>query len=127
MLRLFDHVEFSVGSFQESLKFYSSSLPKLGYKVRFVDEKHSEAGFGAGETTAFLLYGRGNVRPFMHLAFKASNVGQVNEFYKAAISNGGKCNGRPGYREGYGSGYYAAFVIDPDGHNIEALYRDPNK
>lgn len=59
----------------------------------------------------------------MHIAFKAVSEEQVNEFYREAISNGGKCNGPPGYRKDYCPGYYAAFVLDPDGYNIEALYR----
>lgn len=62
----------------------------------------------------------------VHLAFNASCIEDVDAFYKSALASGGKCNGKPGFRPQYEDGYYAAFVIDPDGHNIEAVYSKSN-
>jgi catechol 2,3-dioxygenase-like lactoylglutathione lyase family enzyme len=120
---MFDHVEYQVQSFAQSLKFYSSCLPRLGYQLLFANEKNKVFGFGSGEWTGLLLSEGTPTTPKLHIAFKATSEDQVNEFYQSAIANGGKCNGAPGYRTDYGPGYYAAFVIDPDGHNVEALYR----
>lgn len=120
---MFDHVEYSVKSFEQSLKFYSACLPHLGCRLQFSDEKSKTFGFGTNDWTEFLLSEGTPTTPRLHIAFRATSEEQVNEFYKNAISNGGTCNGAPGYRTDYHPGYYAAFVIDPDGHNVEALYR----
>ena len=61
----------------------------------------------------------------MHLAFVASDRAKVNAFYEAALGAGGRDNGRPGVRESYGPNYYAAFVLDPDGNNVEAVCSKP--
>lgn len=121
---MFDHVEFGVQDYEQSLKFYSSCVPELGIELLFTDKKGKSFGFGKGEWTGFLLFEKKLTAPKMHIAFKATSKEQVNEFYHKAVANGGKCNGEPGYRKDYGKGYYAAFVYDPDGHNIEALFRD---
>jgi catechol 2,3-dioxygenase-like lactoylglutathione lyase family enzyme len=120
---MFDHVEYSVQSYAQSLKFYSSCLAKLGINLLFSNEKNKCFGFGTHELTELLLSEGEPTTPKLHIAFRASSEKQVNEFYEQAISSGGKCNGPPGYRKEYDPGYYAAFVIDPDGHNVEALYR----
>lgn len=120
---MFDHLEFYVQSFEKSLKFYSSCLPRLGYKALFANEKNKSFGFGSKDWTEFLLTEGTPTMPKLHIAFRATSEDQVNEFYQNAISNGGVCNGPPGYRKDYHPGYYAAFILDPDGHNVEALYR----
>jgi catechol 2,3-dioxygenase-like lactoylglutathione lyase family enzyme len=120
---MFDHVEYSVQSYAQSLKFYASCLPKLGSNLLFSSDKNKNFGFGGRDSTELLISEGLPTSPKLHIAFRASSEKQVNEFYEQAISNGGKCNGPPGYRKDYDPGYYAAFVIDPDGHNVEALYR----
>jgi predicted lactoylglutathione lyase len=105
------------------LNFYTSCLPKLSCYLLFSDEKTKTFGFGTSDWTEFLLSEGSSTASKLHIAFRASSEIQVNEFYQNAISNGGKCNGPPGYRNDYHPGYYAAFVLDPDGHNVEALYR----
>ncbi len=122
---MFDHVEFSVKNYEKSFAFYNACLPCLGFKLLFHSKEHKDFGFGVSDkATEFLLTESGESQPQMHFAFKANSEAAVQEFYSAAISSGAKCNGEPGYRKDYGPGYYAAFVIDPDGHNIEAVFRD---
>ncbi|MBO9436725.1 hypothetical protein J7394_21155 [Ruegeria sp. R13_0] len=73
---------------------------------------------------AFLIT-EGNVtKPHLHICLKATGKKAVETAYQGAIEGGGRCNGRPGYRDHYEPGYYAAFIFDPDGHNIEILFRE---
>lgn len=121
---MFDHVEFGIRSFKESLSFYKNCLSCLGYDLKFSSEEHRDFAFGAKEGgSGLLLMESEKEYPPMHIAFKAKSEDEVNDFYAKAVEAGGKCNGKPGYRENYSPGYYAAFVIDPNGHNIEAVYR----
>jgi predicted lactoylglutathione lyase len=83
------------------------------------------AGFNDGKNTDFWISRHKSVVP-MHLAFRARSRKQVQAFHEAALAAGGKDNGGPGYRD-YSPGYYAAFVLDPDGNNIEAVWYDPRK
>jgi predicted lactoylglutathione lyase len=83
------------------------------------------AGFNDGKNTDFWINKESTIVP-THLAFEAQSREQVERFYKAALAAGGKDNGGPGYRD-YWPGYYAAFVHDPDGHNIEAVWYDYSK
>jgi catechol 2,3-dioxygenase-like lactoylglutathione lyase family enzyme len=118
--RLIDHLQLVVQDLPASLKFYAAILDVLNIPVGgsaadyfwadelFVSSKDSEAAQGR-------LTGR------HHLAFQARGRAMVNAFHKAALENGGKDNGAPGERP-YHPGYYAAFVLDPDGNNIEAVY-----
>ncbi len=122
---IFDHVEYNVFSFERSLKFYSACLPVLGCKLTFSDEKNGTFGFGTRLSTELLLTAGTPTAPRLHIAFVAKSEEQVQEFYRQAIESGGTCNGAPGLRKDYDPGYYAAFILDPDGHNIEALYRKP--
>lgn len=95
------------------------ALAPLGYKV--ISE--FEGGFGIGiEAGSTIWAATGPApQPILHLAFRATDRRQVAEFYKAAMAAGGKDNGKPGPRENYSPTYYAAFVIDPDGNNVEAV------
>jgi predicted lactoylglutathione lyase len=82
--------------------------------------------FGWGDSAETELYiGEGTRNePRLHIAFRAGNRKKVDEFYKAALAAGGKDNGKPGRRPEYHENYYGAFVLDPDGHNIEAVCHD---
>lgn len=120
---MFDHVEFSVGSISAARRFYAPFLLALGAGEIFYDEEHGELGFGTGESTSFLLTEGTVTTPKMHICFQATQQDMVERAYDAAIAGGGTCNGKPGCRDAYGPGYFAAFVIDPDGHNIEVLFR----
>lgn len=90
---IFDHVEYCVRSFEQSLQFYSSCLPALGVELLFSDEKSKNFGFGSGEETELLLSEGAPTAPRLHIAFRATSEEQVDEFYRQAVSNGGKCNG----------------------------------
>ena len=121
--RLIDHIQLVVRDLSASQAFYTAVLASLevpmggsgdGYfwaDELFVSSRDSEAAQG-------VLTGR------HHLAFQARNRAMVDSFYKAALASGGKDNGAPGERP-YHPGYYAAFVLDPDGNNIEAVFNGP--
>ena len=83
-------------------------------------------GFNDGKNTDFWIAKRDTVTP-LHLAFEAKSRNEVEAFHKAALAAGGKDNGEPGYRAEYWPGYYAAFVHDLDGHNVEAVWYDYEK
>jgi len=114
------HTTLPVSDYRRSKTFYSRVLEPLGYRNNM--EFGESAGFNDGKNTDFWITRKANVEP-THLAFEASNRAQVQAFHAAALAAGGKDNGGPGYRD-YWPGYYAAFVHDPDGHNIEAVWYD---
>jgi catechol 2,3-dioxygenase-like lactoylglutathione lyase family enzyme len=117
------HTTLLVKDYAKSKAFYSSVLATLGYRQNM--EYGESAGYNDGKNTDFWISAEKKVVP-THLAFEARNRKQVEAFHKAALKAGAKDNGRPGYRD-YSPGYFAAFVIDPDGHNIEAVWYDPAK
>jgi predicted lactoylglutathione lyase len=88
-------------------------------------ESGESAGFNDGKNTDFWISKKRNFVP-THLAFETDSRNKVDAFYRAALEAGAKDNGAPGYRD-YSPGYYAAFVLDPDGNNIEAVWYDPSK
>jgi catechol 2,3-dioxygenase-like lactoylglutathione lyase family enzyme len=114
--RLLDHVHLRVADLDASRRFYEGALAPLGIPVRA-----SEHAFAADE-----LYVSADGEPTrgMHIAFQAADQETVQRFHEAAIAAGGRDNGAPGERE-YHPGYYAAFVLDPDGTNVEAVYHGP--
>jgi predicted lactoylglutathione lyase len=114
------HTTLPVSDYRKSKAFYLKALEPLGYSNNM--EYGEAAGFNDGKNTDFWIGSNKTVVP-LHLAFEAKNSAQVEAFYKAALAAGGKDNGRPGYRD-YWPGYYAAFVHDLDGHNIEAVWYD---
>ena len=115
------HTGLAVRDFKAAQKFYESALAPLGYTAKM---QHDEAtGFNDGKNTDFWIGQRDDVQT-MHLAFEAKSKEEVEAFYKAALEAGARDNGRPGYRSDYWPGYYAAFVHDPDGHNVEAVWYD---
>jgi catechol 2,3-dioxygenase-like lactoylglutathione lyase family enzyme len=115
------HTTLPVSDLAKSKAFYAKVLSTLGYR-QTMDYKES-AGFNDGENTDFWIGARRSVVP-THLAFQAVNRAEVESFHQVGIAAGGKDNGAPGYRD-YSPGYYAAFLIDPDGNNIEAVWYDP--
>ncbi len=123
---MFDHVEFPVGAIGPSRKFFAAVLGELGIEEFFFDRKAGSAGFGAGDVTGLLIFEGAFGPRRLHVCFSASSAGQVAAAYAAGLNAGGRDNGGPGYRKHYAPGYYAAFLFDPDGNNIEFLYRDLN-
>ena len=120
---MFDHVVFGVSDYATSKAFYLKALEPLGVAVVL------EGPLGLEMSTdgkSSLCIGPTADKPArLHLAFKAENRAQVDAFYRAALAAGGKDNGAPGLRPRYHANYYAAFVIGPDGHNIEAVCHEP--
>ena len=117
------HTTLPVSDYEKSKAFYIKALAPLGYTNNMEDGE--AAGFNDGKNTDMWIALEDTVVP-THLAFEAKNQHEVEEFYKAALAAGATDNGGPGYRD-YWPGYYAAFVYDPDGHNIEAVWYDYSK
>jgi len=125
---LFSDPSYSIGlaisDVEKSKAFYEKCLAPLG--IEKIMEMQGWVGFGANGKPEF-WFGEdpeSSAQRPMHIAFSAENRDQVDQFYKAAIQTGGKDNGEPGIRE-YHPDYYGAFVLDPDGHNIEAVTHKP--
>lgn len=120
---MFDHVVFSTSDYQASKTFYLKALAPLGIKILSENELGIELS-SDGETS--LCIRRVEEKPsHLHIAFKAESRQQVQDFYHAALEAGAKDNGAPGIRPNYSGRYYAAYVLDPDGHNIELVYHQP--
>ena len=115
--RLFDHVHLRVADLETSKRFYRAVLESLG--VGFTLETQSE--FSADE---LFVSADGEPTSGLHLAFQAPDRETVQRFHQAALAAGGQDNGRPGERD-YHPGYYAAYVFDPDGNNVEAVFHGP--
>lgn len=118
---MFDHVKFGVSDYEASKNFFLKALAPLGVSV--VDEGAPEYGIeiAAPDNASLCLYQTTAQPARLHLAFIADSRRQVDDFYHAALAAGGKDNGAPGLRPNYHASYYAAFVIAPDGHNIEMV------
>lgn len=127
---MLDHVGFPVSNFNRSMAFYLHVLAPLGYGlVLEVNSEHdgdkSHAGFGPDGRPQFWIGTGTPVKGQMHIAFEAKSRKAVDAFYEAALKAGGTDNGTPGLRPHYHENYYGAFVLDPDGHNIEAVCHLP--
>ena len=117
---MIDHVTFWVTDMARSKSFYDRALRPLGLK-RITGDDHAFAGYGVPGKGYFWI-GRGDEAPTgTHVAFAAADRATVDAFYEAALGAGGRDNGKPGLRPQYQANYYGAFVLDPDGHNIEAV------
>jgi len=116
---LIDHIGLAISDYDRSKQFYSKVLATLD--IELIMEVRGWAGFGKNDKAEFWFGTDEIVQPPMHIAFSADCREKVDQFYEAAIAAGGKDNGKPGLRELYHANYYGAFVIDPDGHNIEAV------
>jgi catechol 2,3-dioxygenase-like lactoylglutathione lyase family enzyme len=120
---MIDHTGVGVTDIAKSKAFYRAALAPLGYEV--VMEWEQAAGFGVPPKPDFWI-GEGTPNPPpIHVAFRAESRPQVDAFYAAALAAGGRDNGAPGLRPHYHAHYYGAFVLDPDGHNIEAVCHLP--
>ena len=126
---MLDHVGFPVSDYLRSKAFYEKALAPLGYilimEVRQNEHDAPAAGFGANGKADFWIGGEGGLNKPMHIAMAAQDRASVDAFYRAAIAAGGRDNGAPGLRPHYHPNYYGAFVLDPDGHNIEAVCHAP--
>ena len=117
---MIDHTGITVSTFEKSKEFYANSLAPLGYQL-LREFNTSVAGFGIdGNPDFWILQGEVNT-PRTHVAFLAQTREMVRAFYSAALAIGGRDNGAPGLRTHYHPNYYAAFILDLDGHNIEAV------
>ena len=123
---MLDHVGIEVGDFDASRAFYEMALAPLGLSV-VMEPVPTMAGFGGSDRKPwFWVNARGrDACHGVHLAFKAINHGAVDAFHAAALVAGGTDNGAPGPRPVYHPGYYGAFVLDPDGNNVEAVCHVP--
>jgi len=121
---MIDHVSIHVADLERAKAFYVSALEPLGYAVVMELPEWKVIGLGvAGKPDFWIL--ADSTSKGVHIAFKAENRKAVDDFYTAAIQAGGKDNGKPGLRPEYHVDYYGAFVIDPDGNNIEAVILKP--
>jgi catechol 2,3-dioxygenase-like lactoylglutathione lyase family enzyme len=125
---MIDHTGLVVSDFARAKRFYQAALEPIGYALlheipKSVTGSADVAGFGekASHKPDFWLASGEPNRPAVHVAFRVSSRATVDAFYRAALAAGGVDNGPPGPRAHYHPNYYGAFVLDPDGHNIEAV------
>ena len=122
---MLDHVSLPVSDLERSKRFYVEALSPLGYEL--IMEHHiSGVGFGQSGKPDFWIR-QGVPGAAIHVAFAAANRATVDAFHEGAIAVGGRDNGRPGLRPEYHPTYYGAFVLDPDGNNIEAVCHRPGQ
>ena len=121
---MIDHVTATVGDIEQAKSFYSQALAPLGYTLQM--EFPGAAGFGAQDGMPDFWIGAHEERGAAHIAFSAKDHAAVDAFYEAATAAGAKDNGAPGLRPHYHESYYAAFVHDADGNNIEAVCHRPD-
>ncbi len=117
---MYDHIGLRVSDIDASVSFYGAALAALGYAQRSRDE--ASASFGPpGEPALWLHKAKGSAAGGTHVAFRAANRAAVDRFHSQGLASGGRDNGRPGLRTDYSPTYYAAFLLDPDGNNVEAV------
>jgi catechol 2,3-dioxygenase-like lactoylglutathione lyase family enzyme len=121
---MFDHVVFGVSDYAASKAFFLKALEPLGITAVVEGPLGVEISQPEGKVS-LCLFQTEEKPAHLHLAFTAENRQQVAAFYRAALEAGGKDNGTPGLRPHYHANYYAAFVISPDGHNIEVVCHEP--
>ena len=117
---MIDHIGFKVKNLDAAVRFYTAALAPLGVVLTSQDE--SGAGFGPPGAPALWLYPSKDAKGGAHVAFRAKNNAAVDGFHRAGVEAGGRDNGRPGLRADYSPTYYASFLIDPDGNNVEAVF-----
>ena len=133
MSDVIDHVGIRVSDLAGSRRMYEATLAELGFAVLGEGEFEGDAYvlFGRGTSDDFALHtvgtepGRDRVTTGAHIAFRAADAASVERWHSAAISNGGTDNSPPGLRPEYSGRYYAAFALDPDGNNVEAVFHEP--
>jgi catechol 2,3-dioxygenase-like lactoylglutathione lyase family enzyme len=127
---MIDHTGLNVSDPKKSRNFYDKALAPLGYRVLMeipteITGGKVVLGYGIAPKPDFWVAEGTPQAPPLHIALRADDRKQVDEFYKAALAAGGRDNGPPGLRPHYHKDYYGAFVLDPDGHNIEAVCHTP--
>jgi catechol 2,3-dioxygenase-like lactoylglutathione lyase family enzyme len=127
---MIDHTGLVVSDFERSKRFYSEALAPIGYAklAEFpasITGHTDVAGFGEPPKPDFWISRGTPNQPPIHIAFRVGSRALVEAFYQAALAAGGRDNGAPGLRPHYHPHYYGAFVLDPDGHNIEAVCHEP--
>ncbi|MCE1244344.1 VOC family protein [Oryzomicrobium sp.] len=127
---MIDHTGLVVSDFAKSKAFYTQALGAIGYGLLMelpasVTGNADVAGFGEPPKPDFWISRGTPNQPSIHVAFRVASRAQVDAFHAAALAAGGRDNGAPGLRLHYHPNYYGAFVLDPDGHNIEAVCHEP--
>jgi catechol 2,3-dioxygenase-like lactoylglutathione lyase family enzyme len=117
---MYDHIGLKVKDLDASVGFYGAALAPLGHVLASRDA--SGAGFGpAGEPALWLYLAKNSAGPGVHVALRAADHAAVDRFHAEGLAAGGRDHGHPGLRVDYGPKYYAAFLLDPDGNNVEAV------
>jgi catechol 2,3-dioxygenase-like lactoylglutathione lyase family enzyme len=129
-VKMLDHIGLKVTDVERARTFYDQALKPLGVSVVMEVPKEKTGstpylGYGEGQKPYFWIGQEGRATEQLHVAFVAASRAKVDEFYRAAMAAGGRDNGPPGLRPYYHPAYYGAFVLDPDGHNIEAVCHAP--
>jgi catechol 2,3-dioxygenase-like lactoylglutathione lyase family enzyme len=125
---IIDHVTIGVADLAASRRFYAAALGPLGFAEHGSwSDADRELTFGVTDHPDFAISPAYTPAGGAHIAFAADSREQVDAFYDAALEAGGRDNGPPGPRPEYSAGYYGAFVLDPDGHNVEAVYHAPKR
>jgi catechol 2,3-dioxygenase-like lactoylglutathione lyase family enzyme len=120
-----DHVSLPVSDLERSKRFYEKALSPLGYEL-IMEHRISGVGFGQSGKPDFWIR-QGAPGASVHVAFASEDRATVAAFHEGAMAAGGRDNGKPGLRPEYHSTYYGAYVLDPDGNNIEAVCHRPGK
>ncbi len=119
---IIDHLKIGVSDLEASRSFYAQALEPLGFEeLGPWSDASREVSFGTKEADDFAISKKYEPGGQVHIAFAADTREQVDRFHAAALAAGGRDNGGPGPRPEYSEGYYGAFVLDPNGHNIEAV------
>ena len=118
---MFDHIGLRVKDLAKSARFYEAALAPLGHVIGSRDETSVSIG-PPGRASLFLYQADGSAHRGTHVAFTANERGAVAKFHERGLAGGGTDNGAPGVRTDYASNYYAAFLVDPDGNNVEAVW-----
>jgi catechol 2,3-dioxygenase-like lactoylglutathione lyase family enzyme len=117
---MYDHIGLKVAKLDASVRFYTAVLAGFGFVKGYADD--TTAGIGPENAPALWLYASQSAGgPGVHVAFRAPSRAAVDAFHRDGLKAGGRDNGAPGVRADYASNYYAAFLIDPDGNNVEAV------
>ena len=127
---MIDHTGISVSDWSKAKAFYDAAFAPLGASLLYmVPDQYTDGrkvgGYGREQKPYFWLHENADTGPGRHYAFKAATRAEVDAFYEAAMAAGGRDNGKPGLRPHYHENYYGAFVLDPDGNNIEAVCHSP--
>jgi catechol 2,3-dioxygenase-like lactoylglutathione lyase family enzyme len=121
---MLDHVTIGVSNIARAVAFYDRALAPLGIE-RLYAEGTSAFGYGSDKKAYFWIGQREAVQSGAHIAFAAKDRATVDAFHAAALAAGGRDHGAPGLRPQYHAQYYGGFILDPDGHNIEAVCHRP--